>query len=662
MIADREAVHVQSNMTGKKVQMGFDENSLEHLMAVMTDLYSDEEAAIIREYSTNAIDSHVEAGVTRPIEVTTPTALHPYLTIKDFGVGMDAATIENVYSKYGASTKRGTNEQTGMLGLGCKSALTYTNQFSIIGVKDALATTVSVSRDDTGSHMTTSDPVPTDQPNGVTIVIPAKAGNRIEEKAREFFKFWQPGTVLLNGAEPERIDGLQVSDKLMVVDNSGYHYNRGTRTDYVVMGNVAYPIEQEFESGLSYGYNVVATVDIGTVNFTPSREALTYTAKTKATLKQIESDLAASIAQAIQAEVDKAGTKIEAIEALSSWRNILPSNVQPKAGSYTYQGKAIPSALKSGDNDPGFEHTSTTSHVLSRTSKFRSIEVGSWPTTLWVTNFAPDKYTASHKKKMNKYRIDNGLENLTACVMLRGAIPAIVKEWMPAEHIVDWSTVKAIKLPRQVTGQPNPNGIAQRLAGSYDFWKNGQFERGIAADEIDTSKPLFYRHGNRYETWQYAEVLQELHKGCTVVALSANRIEKFERDFPMAVEAMQATKDAAEAWKKKHVTGKNRIWFGLDDAGILDDFKAIEPSKVTDPELKAVAKIAKMDLTKLDKERNLLQRINSAGRVNLNGWKNPLKNYPLYSAYTMRQRDSQDHMYLYLNAAYEAASNGKAGV
>ena len=39
--------------------------------------------------------------------------------------------IHSIYSQYGESTKRGTNAQNGMLGLGCKSALTYTNQFTM---------------------------------------------------------------------------------------------------------------------------------------------------------------------------------------------------------------------------------------------------------------------------------------------------------------------------------------------------------------------------------------------------------------------------------------------------------------------------------------------------------------------------------------------------
>ena len=41
-----------------RTKMTFDENSIAHLMSVLTDLYSDKELAVIREYSTNALDAH----------------------------------------------------------------------------------------------------------------------------------------------------------------------------------------------------------------------------------------------------------------------------------------------------------------------------------------------------------------------------------------------------------------------------------------------------------------------------------------------------------------------------------------------------------------------------------------------------------------------------
>ena len=63
--------------------------------------YSNKELAPIREYSTNARDAHVQAGIpTRPIEITLPSRLSPELHIRDFGKGLTLEQITDVYFKY----------------------------------------------------------------------------------------------------------------------------------------------------------------------------------------------------------------------------------------------------------------------------------------------------------------------------------------------------------------------------------------------------------------------------------------------------------------------------------------------------------------------------------------------------------------------------------
>src|SRR5271167_2884058 len=105
MIITPEDTTQQSNIDGNKIAMRFDEDSLVHLMSLLTNAYTDPELAVVREYSTNARDSHIEAGQTRAIEVETPSALKPVLIIRDFGIGLSEQDIEEVYSLYGASTK-----------------------------------------------------------------------------------------------------------------------------------------------------------------------------------------------------------------------------------------------------------------------------------------------------------------------------------------------------------------------------------------------------------------------------------------------------------------------------------------------------------------------------------------------------------------------------
>src|ERR1035437_10098491 len=99
MKPEARVMNVTSTLQGERVGMSIDEGALAHIMSVLTDLYSDPEMAVIREYSTNALDAHVEAGVTRPIEVTLPSALSPYLKIRDYGTGLDVEDIRTIYSR-----------------------------------------------------------------------------------------------------------------------------------------------------------------------------------------------------------------------------------------------------------------------------------------------------------------------------------------------------------------------------------------------------------------------------------------------------------------------------------------------------------------------------------------------------------------------------------
>jgi hypothetical protein len=85
---------IESTMDGQKIAMGIDEDAVDIIIDMVTELYSDREMAVVREYATNARDSHIEAGNDAPIEVITPTELSPYLIIRDFGIGMSLSDIE----------------------------------------------------------------------------------------------------------------------------------------------------------------------------------------------------------------------------------------------------------------------------------------------------------------------------------------------------------------------------------------------------------------------------------------------------------------------------------------------------------------------------------------------------------------------------------------
>jgi hypothetical protein len=338
MKPESNVMEVEGSLPGERIEMGIDSSAMAHIMSVLTNLYSDEPLAVIREYSTNARDSHIDAGKEDlPIKITLPTPLSPYLRIEDQGIGLNAEDIRNIYSKYGASTKRESDEVVGMLGLGCKSALAYGDTFTMSAIKDGQKIEVAISvSEEGGGEMTVVDEYATDEPNGVTVIVPVTGYNEFETTARDFFYYWPKGTVLINDEEPKSIFDdpkvFWVSDDLAVLPEQG--------EDKIVMGNVAYPMEAKYD--YHKRYSIVAFVDIGAVNFVPSREALLFNTKTKATIEKVTARLESEASNAITKQVEGADSKPEALAIYNRFSNIFRGKFKIEA---TYKDKNIPAEM-----------------------------------------------------------------------------------------------------------------------------------------------------------------------------------------------------------------------------------------------------------------------------------------------------------------------------
>jgi hypothetical protein len=456
---DSSGIEVTSTIDGQKVEMGIDQNAMAHIMSILTDLYSDPQLAVIREYATNALDAHIEAGNSMPIEVTTPTQLSPFLTIRDYGVGLDAGDIERIYSKYGASTKRETNDQVGMLGLGCKSALTYASQFTLTGVKDGVRCQVAISRDASGAgSMTVVDESPTDAPNGVEISVPVRDANAFEQKAKRFFRFWEDGTVLLNDEEPPKLDALKLSDNILIRPVDRYN---GDAEDMIVMGNVPYPVKRRISDDLAYTHSIVAFVDIGDVDFTPSREELHYTDATNDTIRRTREEFETAAQGAIQRKVDECQTRPEALAALHEWREILPRAASQQ--TYTFKGEVIPTEWKP-QQGKAIEVPARSSVESRHVYLHYGVQAEAWKKITWVGGFPSDsKWTAPRARKLRKYAEENGIDS--SKFVLCEDLPDT--PWIDKSTFIHWEKVNEIKLDRVVSQRTG------RIPGSYPVVEDG---------------------------------------------------------------------------------------------------------------------------------------------------------------------------------------------
>lgn len=298
-----------------------------HIADLLINLYSDRIAAIIREYATNALDAHIAAGNTDPILITLPTQANPEFIVQDYGIGLTIDDLRDVYSMYGRSLKRDSNAFVGQLGLGCKSGLTYADAFTITAVKDGVKCVAMSTKDEHGvGTIRVIDTVATTEPNGVRIAIPVRTYdiNDFKHTATQLFQFWDEGTVLVNGEAPPvpewRKQALAIDDDTWVVPSDSTL--TGLYSSYVVMGNVAYEVP-DAQFGPSHRRTTrrfVARVNMGDVDFVPSREAIKRTEWTNETLSDLSDYIGTHFNRVLNQRLSQCATRWEETMLKVHWK------------------------------------------------------------------------------------------------------------------------------------------------------------------------------------------------------------------------------------------------------------------------------------------------------------------------------------------------------
>jgi len=664
MIPEKEAAYdVQGVLPGRAHKMHIADEFMEHAMSMLTNMYSRPREAILREYSTNALDAQIESVATAlngfhnpvtgaAVEVELPGPLSQFLKIRDYGIGLNEQDIADIYSSYGASTKRGTNAQNGMLGIGCKSGLAYADQFTLVSVKDGMQTTVIVSRTDGGSGemKCLGDPVKVDKPDGTEIVIPASRNDTFVGEAEKIFKYWPKGSVLVNGEEPAKLDGLWINDDMCVIPGDYYD-----NEDILVMANVAYPVDkQHFITQLPNNSRLVFFVPTGSVKFHPSRESLIYNDLTKKCLAGVQAKFRKACAGRVQIEIDKQATPAEARKAMIAWNAKLPANA--KADSYTFKGQAIPSALE--PKGKLLVTTEKSAYRLSHHSKNRPVPIESFDAALFVQNYDRPTFTPGQKKKLNHWlESQNGSapDGVRMYVLYEGVIDP---KWIGKDRIIEWKVIEDVKLPRTVGAAKGSSG---RIPGSYDFFEDSvnNFRNGVPADDIDQSKPILWYEGTPWDTHYPTACRTAYPKGFTLVRLTANRVDKFKRSFPCAENVRDVMRREGEAWYKT-LDKETLFALALKDGSHAHRLEEFDASKVDDPDLKVWIKAAKKNVQAVMSKRSMFVNAGASFPTETIG-ANPLTSYPLLDnlryMYDLKGK-TREHLYIYLNAAYAANKKG----
>lgn len=321
---------VNSSGIQNTVSFGIKEGGFAHIFNVLRNqLYSNKYQAVLREYSTNAVDAHIEAGIPeRPIEVSLPTTLEHNLKIRDFGPALTEKEVHEIYAFYGESTKRNTNSQTGMLGIGSKSAFAYGDNFVINSYVDGKKHTYNAFIDPSQvGQIAKLSEEESDEESGIEIVIPVneKDINVFSDTAKDIFQYFKVRPIIKN-------QSIEFNDRKTLFEGEGwkwqandqgnsYYTRNGIGEAVAVMGNIGYPID--FDS-LNYEGedfcdlqtlchdNLILDIEIGELEISASREQLQYTDNTKETIIEKLKNVRDEIISIIKADFDNCETMFEA--------------------------------------------------------------------------------------------------------------------------------------------------------------------------------------------------------------------------------------------------------------------------------------------------------------------------------------------------------------
>lgn len=294
-------------------------------------LYSNPIPSIVREITSNALDATVRAKVNKNVIVSLNKDANDnyYFSVQDSGTGMDQKTFENFVS-FGASDKRGSNDEYGYYGLGSKSPFAYNSlsAFFVITVNNKRKYTYTMTKVESGyGYMLNSDE-PTDSENGTLVYIPISNYDRTAFKNAMLTELRYFGNVSLQTNIADYSVDFDQFNKSKFLNFNNFLYFPQEQKAVFVLNGVRYPIN--FDSGFS-NYSNMPPIAVklpmdGSVMPIPSREMLNYSDSAKAIMKaaldKAIAELSGLIAKQLEEQTKSLSQYLDTIRAIAANKRI----------------------------------------------------------------------------------------------------------------------------------------------------------------------------------------------------------------------------------------------------------------------------------------------------------------------------------------------------
>ena len=244
-------------------------------------LYSNKVLAVVRELSTNALDSHIENGnPDEPFLINIPTVANPTFSVRDYGTGLSSKDCMKLYTTYFESSRDDSNDAVGCMGLGSKSPFAYADSFTVESFYYGVHYIFNAYKDENGyPKLALMSENKTDERNGMRISLAVEADDfwRFRDESERLFRHWNT-VPTFTGSD------VEIEKQEVLFKGNGWRVLKGTGKAHCVMGNIRYPLDAS-SCGVEYDHkyraiflraNIEIDFNIGDVSVTPSREALAY--------------------------------------------------------------------------------------------------------------------------------------------------------------------------------------------------------------------------------------------------------------------------------------------------------------------------------------------------------------------------------------------------
>lgn len=284
ILAGAKAADVLSTGSEDSIDMSIDTADQGVLMMILSEsLYKDPVGSLIREWTSNALDAHTEAGINEPITVSLSqdAQYNWWFKVKDVGTGMSPDRILNVVSKYAASTKRMSDKYLGAFGLGLKSGLAYSDSFTIVTRWEGTEYTYVMYKGEDGTKIDLMRDTATPEGNGTTVQIQLKSSYdrmAFTDKIREQLCYFE-GVIF---------DVPGVSNTFTILKNADWKFSSMNTSSkiHIVLNNVFYAIDWARLGIEAVNVPIGLAFEVGEGLIpTPSREDIKYTQEAKELIK-----------------------------------------------------------------------------------------------------------------------------------------------------------------------------------------------------------------------------------------------------------------------------------------------------------------------------------------------------------------------------------------